>query len=146
VRLTREAFEQYGMVEPGGKWLFAMSGGNIAINTTFLRILHELPMGVGSLPVELMRGQPREPKVSLNFFQLRSCCFSSKKMGLKHRIEYQDTYSIVMDKNPPQAATFCGVVCSRLRRGHLYRIAREEGCNRRGSCHHRDDILRNLPS
>jgi len=56
-----------------------------------------------------------------------------------HRIEYQDTYSIVMDK-VPQGRTYCAL-CSRLRRGNLYRVAREEGCSAVVLGHHRDDIL-----
>ena len=60
-------------------------------------------------------------------------------MGVEHRIEYQDTYSIVMDK-VPQGRTYCAL-CSRLRRGNLYRIAREEGCSAVVLGHHRDDIL-----
>jgi tRNA 2-thiocytidine biosynthesis protein TtcA len=60
-------------------------------------------------------------------------------MGVPHRIEYQDTYSIVVDK-VPQGRTYCAL-CSRLRRGNLYRIAREEGCSAVVLGHHRDDIL-----
>ncbi len=58
---------------------------------------------------------------------------------MPHRIEYQDTYSIVMDK-VPAGRTYCAL-CSRLRRGNLYRIAREEGCSAVVLGHHRDDIL-----
>jgi tRNA 2-thiocytidine biosynthesis protein TtcA len=60
-------------------------------------------------------------------------------MGVPHRIEYQDTYSIVIDKVPARK-TYCAL-CSRLRRGNLYRIAREEGCGAIVLGHHRDDII-----
>ena len=60
-------------------------------------------------------------------------------MGVPHRIEYQDTYSIVTAKVAPRR-TMCAL-CSRLRRGNLYRIAREEGCSAVVLGHHRDDIL-----
>ena len=60
-------------------------------------------------------------------------------MGVPHRIEYRDTYSVVVDK-VPAGQTYCAL-CSRLRRGHLYRIAREEGCSAIVLGHHRDDII-----
>ena len=58
---------------------------------------------------------------------------------MPHRIEYRDTYSIVTDK-VPEGATYCAL-CSRLRRGNLYRVAREEGCQAVVLGHHRDDML-----
>ncbi len=60
-------------------------------------------------------------------------------IGVKHRIEYRDTYSIVKEK-VPEGATYCAL-CSRLRRGNLYRVAREEGCDALVLGHHREDIL-----
>jgi len=61
------------------------------------------------------------------------------EMEIPHRIEFQDTYSVVKDK-VPAGRTYCAL-CSRLRRGHLYRIAREENCSAVVLGHHRDDIL-----
>jgi tRNA 2-thiocytidine biosynthesis protein TtcA len=90
----------------------------------------------GLLPVDILacnldQGQPGFPATVLPAFL--------ERMGVPHRIEYADTYSIVMDKIP-QGRTFCAL-CSRLRRGNLYRIAREEGCSAVVLGHHRDDIL-----
>ena len=136
VSQTREAIEQYGMIEPGGKWLVCLSGGKDSY--TLLAVLHELKWR-GLLPVELLacnldQGQPGFPATVLpKFLQERE---------VAHRIEYQDTYSIVMDK-VPQGRTFCAL-CSRLRRGNLYRIAREEGCTAVVLGHHRDDIVETL--
>ncbi|KEP69402.1 tRNA 2-thiocytidine biosynthesis protein TtcA [Thioclava dalianensis] len=133
VRETREAIEQYGMIERGAKWLVCLSGGKDSY--TLLAVLHELQWR-GLLPVELLacnldQGQPGFPATVLPEFL--------DKMGVPHRIEYQDTYSIVMDK-VPAGRTYCAL-CSRLRRGNLYRIAREEGCSAVVLGHHRDDIL-----
>ncbi len=133
VQHTREAIEQYGMIEKGARWLVCLSGGKDSY--TLLAVLHELQWR-GLLPVELLacnldQGQPGFPATVLPEFL--------EKMGVPHRIEYQDTYSIVMDKIP-QGRTFCAL-CSRLRRGNLYRIAREEGCSAVVLGHHRDDIL-----
>jgi len=133
VRHTREAVEQYGMAEPGGKWLVCLSGGKDSY--TLLAVLHELKWR-GLLPVEILacnldQGQPGFPATVLPDFLTR--------MGVKHLIEYQDTYSIVVDK-VPKGRTYCAL-CSRLRRGNLYRIAREQGCGTVVLGHHRDDIL-----
>lgn len=133
VRHAREAIEQYGMIEPGGKWLVCLSGGKDSY--TLLAVLYELQWR-GLLPVELLacnldQGQPGFPATVLPEFL--------EKRGVPHRIEYQDTYSIVMDK-VPEGRTFCAL-CSRLRRGILYKIAREEGCTAVVLGHHRDDIL-----
>ncbi len=133
MRNVREALDQYGMVERGTKWLVCLSGGKDSY--TMLAALHELQWR-GVLPVELLacnldQGQPGFPATVLPEFL--------EKMQVPHRIEYEDTYSIVMDKIP-QGRTFCSL-CSRLRRGNLYRIAREEGCSAVVLGHHRDDIL-----
>ncbi len=141
VRQTREAIEQYGMVDPAAhdkdgkppRWLICLSGGKDSY--TLLAVLYELKWR-GLLPADLLacnldQGQPGFPATVLPEFL--------ERMGVPHRIEYQDTYSVVMDK-VPQGRTYCAL-CSRLRRGNLYRIAREEGCSAVVLGHHRDDIL-----
>jgi tRNA 2-thiocytidine biosynthesis protein TtcA len=133
VRQAREAIETYGMAERGARWLVCLSGGKDSY--TLLAVLHELQWR-GLLPVELLacnldQGQPGFPATVLPEFL--------SKRGVPHRIEYQDTYSVVTDK-VPQGRTYCAL-CSRLRRGILYRIAREEGCSAVVLGHHRDDIL-----
>ena len=133
VRETRAAIEDYGMIRPGDRWLVCLSGGKDSY--TLLAVLHELKWR-GLLPVDLLacnldQGQPGFPATVLpEFLTARQ---------VEHRIEYQDTYSIVKEK-VPQGRTYCAL-CSRLRRGNLYRIAREEGCSAVVLGHHRDDIL-----
>lgn len=133
IRETREAIDRYGMIERGSRWLVCLSGGKDSY--TLLAALTELKWR-GLLPVDLLacnldQGQPGFPATVLPEFL--------SKMGVEHRIEFQDTYSIVMDK-VPAGRTYCAL-CSRLRRGNLYRIAREEGCSAVVLGHHRDDIL-----
>ena len=133
VRLTREAIEKFGMVRPGERWLVALSGGKDSYG--LLALLLDLKWR-GLLPVELLacnldQGQPNFPKHILPEFLTG--------LGIPHRIEYRDTYSIVTEKLPA-GATYCSL-CSRLRRGNLYRIAREEGCSALVLGHHRDDSL-----
>jgi len=136
IRETREAIDRYGMVDRTGdrpRWLVCLSGGKDSY--TLLAVLTELQWR-GVLPVDILacnldQGQPGFPATVLPDFL--------EKMGVPHRIEYADTYSIVVDK-VPQGRTYCAL-CSRLRRGNLYRIAREEGCSAVVLGHHRDDIL-----
>lgn len=133
VRMTQEAINQYGMIEQDARWLVCLSGGKDSY--TLLAVLHELKFR-GLLPVDILacnmdQGQPNFPATVLPAFL--------EKMGVPHRIEYKDTYSIVVDK-VPAGRTSCSL-CSRLRRGNLYRVAREEGCSAVVLGHHRDDIL-----
>ena len=133
VRQAREAIDTFGMVRPGARWLVALSGGKDSYG--LLAVLLDLKWR-GLLPVELLacnldQGQPGFPKHILPEFLSAN--------GVPHRIEYQDTYSVVTDKLP-EGSTYCSL-CSRLRRGHLYRIAREEGCSALVLGHHREDIL-----
>jgi tRNA 2-thiocytidine biosynthesis protein TtcA len=133
VRNMRQAIDDYGMAKRGDRWLVCMSGGKDSY--TLLAILTELQWR-GLLPVDILacnldQGQPGFPATVLPEFL--------SKMTIPHRIEYRDTYSIVVDK-VPSTKTYCSL-CSRLRRGNLYRIAREEGCQAIVLGHHRDDAI-----
>ena len=133
IRLTKETIHNFKMIEKQAKWLVCLSGGKDSF--TLLAALIELKWR-GLLPVEILvcnldQGQPNFPKTILPKFL--------KKLGIPHRIEYQNTYSIVKNKIQTNK-TYCSL-CSRLRRGHLYRIAREEKCTAVILGHHQDDIL-----
>ena len=120
IRLTRETIQDYSMIEAEAKWLVCISGGKDSF--TLLASLIELKWR-GLFPLEFLvcnldQGQPGFPKTILPQFL--------KDLEIPFRVEYQDTYSIVKSKIPAHK-TYCSL-CSRLRRAHLYRIAREEGC------------------
>ena len=133
LRQTRQAMDDFAMVRPGDRWLVALSGGKDSYG--LLALLLDLKWR-GVLPVDLIacnldQGQPNFPKHILPDYLTKN--------QITHRIEYQDTYSIVTDK-VPETQTYCAL-CSRLRRGNLYRVAREEGCSALVLGHHREDIL-----
>jgi len=139
LRQTREAISDFGMLPDGAsqqakpKWLVCLSGGKDSY--TLLAVLIELKWR-GLLPVDLLacnldQAQPGFPTDILpEFFE---------KNGIEHLIIREDTYSIVTDKIP-EHRTYCSL-CSRLRRGILYRVAREQGCEAVVLGHHREDIL-----
>ncbi len=136
LRDTQEAISAYSMIDRKGprlRWLVRLSGGKDSYS--LLAALLDLQWQ-GALPVDLLacnldQGQPGFPKHVLPEFL--------SKLGVPFRIETKDTYSIVTSKIP-EGKTYCSL-CSRLRRGHLYRIAREEGCAAIVLGHHRDDAL-----
>lgn len=140
VRQVREAIDTFNMLEraPSGKgdrprWLVGISGGKDSYG--LLAVLLDLQWR-GLLPVDLIacnldQGQPNFPKHVLPEYL--------ERLGIMHRIEYQDTYSVVTEK-VPEGNTYCAL-CSRLRRGNLYRIAKEEGCDALVLGHHREDVL-----
>ena len=133
LRRMRDALGDFSMVQPGDKWLICLSGGKDSY--ALLALLADLKWR-GLLPVKLMacnldQGQPGFPKHILPDFL--------EQTSIPYRIETRDTYSIVKDKIP-EGGTTCSL-CSRLRRGHLYRVAREENCTHIVLGHHMDDLL-----
>ena len=133
LRQVRQAIEDFSMLKGQKRWLVGVSGGKDSYG--LLALLMDLKWR-GLLPVELIacnldQGQPNFPKHVLPDYLT--------SIGVRHRIEFRDTYSVVKEK-VPEGATYCSL-CSRLRRGNLYRIAREEGCDAVVLGHHREDIL-----
>ncbi|MGD2132490.1 MAG: tRNA 2-thiocytidine(32) synthetase TtcA [Maricaulaceae bacterium] len=138
VRQTREVIETYGLDQPraGGtpaKWLVCLSGGkdSYGLLAALLDLKHQGALKAELTACNLDQGQPGFPKHVLPDYLA--------SLGVAHRIITEDTYSIVTDK-VPETATYCAL-CSRLRRGILYRVAREEGCDAVVLGHHRDDAL-----
>lgn len=133
VREVRTTLADYAMVRPGARWLVCLSGGKDSY--ALLAVLADLKWR-GLLPVDLLacnldQAQPGFPADILPRFLTEN--------AIAHVIERRDTYSVVVDR-VPQGKTYCSL-CSRLRRGHLYRIAREQGCEAVVLGHHREDIL-----
>ena len=138
LRLTREAMDRFHMVPKASqgkrqKWLVGLSGGkdSYGLMALLLDLQWRGLLNVDLLACNLDQGQPNFPKHILPDWLNAN--------NIEHRIEYRDTYSIVTEK-VPAGSTYCAL-CSRLRRGNLYRIAREEGCDALVLGHHREDIL-----
>ncbi len=132
-RLAGQAIADYAMIGAGDKVMACLSGGkdSYALLDLLLRLREKSPVPFDIVAVNLDQRHPGFPEHVLPDY-LRS-------LDVAFRIEVQDTYSVVK-RVIPEGKTMCGL-CSRLRRGVLYRLAAELGCTRIALGHHRDDIL-----
>ena len=136
MRKVGEAIVDYGMIEDGDVVMVCVSGGkdSFTLLSLLLALREKAPIDFRIVAMNLDQKQPGFPDHILPAY------FES--IGVEYRIVTEDTYKIVKDKIP-EGKTTCSL-CSRLRRGIIYRTAKEIGATRIALGHHRDDMIETL--
>lgn len=130
------AIADYSMIHEGDRILVCLSGGKDSF--TLLRLLHNIKIR-SKISFELFALTLDQAQPGWDDSAMREWLDDK---GYAYEILHRDTYSVVMDKIPA-GKTYCSL-CSRLRRGHIYRYAKDYGFNKIALGHHRDDIIQSL--
>lgn len=133
---TGKAIADYHLIETGDKVMVCLSGGKDSY--VMLKILHLLQLKTRN-KFQILSFTLNQMQPGWNDEKMREWL---KKEGIPFEILNRDTYSIVMEK-VPEDKTYCSM-CSRLRRGIIYRYARENSFNKIALGHHRDDLITTL--